>query len=454
MSSTSNVPFTRMYQIITWDENENLENYRIGGFHPVHLGDRFKNDRYEVLRKLGFGSYSTVWLSKDLLLNRYVALKINGAVNHSDEDEITKTEKLLTIKDNSPGRDCCMIPLDTFRHAGPNGVHACLIFEVMDGSLNKYRRYRPDLVKYIAQRTLLGISHLHRNNLVHSDLHTGNVFFRLRDVNSLAKDDFEKRYPEQQKVTLERLDGSKVDSHAPRYIVLNQPCQEKDNEQDIGEWYRDPIHCLGKPYEVDIRIGDLGSAFIATAPPQSFCTPFGLQAPEQALGLTSIDAKIDIWTFGCMIFQLLFGYSPVPVDPISGQKSPDEEQQDIVLGLVYLLGSIPEQLLAQCHNANTLLQNSDISVRREDSLHSIIEEGKLASTAPAPCTSHVLNMFYPEIGSISAKLCRIFYNMNLTSAERTDVIFEAAVVDFLLIIHYHRLKTHVLDTSQLNLKHM
>jgi serine/threonine protein kinase len=31
----------------------------------VHLGDLFKDDRYRVIRKLGAGSYSTVWLSVD-----------------------------------------------------------------------------------------------------------------------------------------------------------------------------------------------------------------------------------------------------------------------------------------------------------------------------------------------------------------------------------------------------
>lgn len=41
------------------------ESYRPGGLHPVHFGDVF-NDRYEVVRKLGDGSFSTVWLAYDL----------------------------------------------------------------------------------------------------------------------------------------------------------------------------------------------------------------------------------------------------------------------------------------------------------------------------------------------------------------------------------------------------
>ena len=43
------------------------ESYHPGGYHPVNVGDKF-NDRYQVIRKLGYGSFSTVWLATDSLL--------------------------------------------------------------------------------------------------------------------------------------------------------------------------------------------------------------------------------------------------------------------------------------------------------------------------------------------------------------------------------------------------
>ena len=39
--------------------------YRPGGYHPIHLGDRLKDGRYEIVHKLGFGGFATVWLAKD-----------------------------------------------------------------------------------------------------------------------------------------------------------------------------------------------------------------------------------------------------------------------------------------------------------------------------------------------------------------------------------------------------
>src|ERR1700738_3174039 len=44
--------------------HEKQEDYRLGGYHPVRLGD-VMNEQYRVIRKLGYGQYSTVWLVED-----------------------------------------------------------------------------------------------------------------------------------------------------------------------------------------------------------------------------------------------------------------------------------------------------------------------------------------------------------------------------------------------------
>jgi hypothetical protein len=46
-------------------DEEDYAYYRPQGFHPVAIGDKFNNGRYEVTRKLGFGAYSTAWLCRD-----------------------------------------------------------------------------------------------------------------------------------------------------------------------------------------------------------------------------------------------------------------------------------------------------------------------------------------------------------------------------------------------------
>ncbi|KAI3396802.1 hypothetical protein diail_11702 [Diaporthe ilicicola] len=63
--------------------HEPLERYAPGGFHPVALGDTFKDGRYIVRHKLGYGGFSTVWLASDEQnqgsAHRYVAIKIKSS---------------------------------------------------------------------------------------------------------------------------------------------------------------------------------------------------------------------------------------------------------------------------------------------------------------------------------------------------------------------------------------
>lgn len=57
-SSATSVSFESVFT----DEEEKLSDYEAGGYHPVRIGDVYgPNDRYVVVRKLGWGHFSTVW---------------------------------------------------------------------------------------------------------------------------------------------------------------------------------------------------------------------------------------------------------------------------------------------------------------------------------------------------------------------------------------------------------
>jgi len=46
-------------------EEERLSWYTPEDFYPVRIGETFKS-RYRVVGKLGYGSYATVWLCRDI----------------------------------------------------------------------------------------------------------------------------------------------------------------------------------------------------------------------------------------------------------------------------------------------------------------------------------------------------------------------------------------------------
>jgi serine/threonine-protein kinase SRPK3 len=61
--SLTDIPFQR--DAFADIEFEDVLQYTHKGFHPVRPGDVYHDGRYRIIRKLGFGSYSTVWLAEE-----------------------------------------------------------------------------------------------------------------------------------------------------------------------------------------------------------------------------------------------------------------------------------------------------------------------------------------------------------------------------------------------------
>ena len=50
------------FESVFTDEEEKLSDYETGGYHPVRIGDAYgPKGRYVIVRKLGWGHFSTVW---------------------------------------------------------------------------------------------------------------------------------------------------------------------------------------------------------------------------------------------------------------------------------------------------------------------------------------------------------------------------------------------------------
>ncbi|KAG2432364.1 hypothetical protein HYH02_012937 [Chlamydomonas schloesseri] len=172
-------------------EDEGVEDYKKGGYHPVNVGEKYNNGRYTVLKKLGWGHFSTVWLVHDAETGEYRALKVQKSAQHYTEaarDEIT----LLTqLRDGDPNNEMkCVRLYDSFDHVGPHGRHVCLVFEVLGDNLlalikrYDYRGIPIPVVRNLAQQMLVALDYMHRCcDIIHTDFKPENVMLvePLRD---------------------------------------------------------------------------------------------------------------------------------------------------------------------------------------------------------------------------------------------------------------------------------
>lgn len=108
---------------------EPVEEYRPGGYHPVHIGDHL-SARFIVINKLGWGASSTVWLARDSNYESMCVVvsvsKASTAVEYSQE-LMPKMKYLQSGQDEHAGKKNLLFPHESFSITGPNGKHFCLV---------------------------------------------------------------------------------------------------------------------------------------------------------------------------------------------------------------------------------------------------------------------------------------------------------------------------------------
>uniref|UniRef100_A0A8C6GQQ1 non-specific serine/threonine protein kinase n=1 Tax=Mus spicilegus TaxID=10103 RepID=A0A8C6GQQ1_MUSSI len=172
------------------DEQEDPNDYCKGGYHLVKIGDLF-NGRYHVIRKLGWGHFSTVWLSWDIQGKKFVAMKVVKSAEHYTEtalDEIRLLKSVRNSDPNDPNGEMVVQLLDDFKISGVNGTHICMVFEVLGHHLLKwiiksnYQGLPLPCVKKIIQQVLQGLDYLHTKcRIIHTDIKPENILLSVNE---------------------------------------------------------------------------------------------------------------------------------------------------------------------------------------------------------------------------------------------------------------------------------
>lgn len=284
-------------------ENEPMSKYKVGGYYPVSVGELF-NNKYRIIKKLGWGAFSTVWLAYDYQESHtFKVLKIVRADKKSTDSvkhEIDMTSKLNGIRTTKF--------IETFLQDSIFGTHTVLVLELLGENLleiivrYRYNGLKQSIVKSISYKLLEALVHIHEDiKIIHTDIKPENILVSTPS-SSLIKIIGGYKVPpitegikliDRHKATLTKSQKKRV-----RRIKNKKTINIKEDSDEDDVNYERRIS--------DIKLGDFGnSEYISDIESGAIQTRY-YRSPEVIIGDIYTETS-DIWSVGCTIFELLTG---------------------------------------------------------------------------------------------------------------------------------------------------
>ncbi|KAG6222083.1 hypothetical protein E4U26_005531 [Claviceps purpurea] len=294
---------------------EDPTRYKQFGLHPIILGDVLpkpltcvsdvnKAPRYRIMFKLGFGAFATVWLARDLVDKRYVAVKVGHGSDNPLPDR--ECEILSQIRETGPGKyghDRVIELLDAFVVEGPNGFHQCLVTEVIsplsDSDTRKHCSY--DVIQQIVE----GFAFLHGEGIVHGDPHIGNFGIALPQLQQFEEDDIIDFFGTPEVVPVIHWDPNFPLNSFPPYLVQSVSMRyflQTRKAFPVGSLATAKILDFERAHRINKDPDLLVAVPMMIRPPEFILD----ELCDDRIGSTWSEAA-DIWALGCTLHHVRSG---------------------------------------------------------------------------------------------------------------------------------------------------
>jgi serine/threonine protein kinase len=141
------------------------------------------NNQYMLLYKIGWGSFSSVWLTYDILEDKFYALKIQTPDDYDEGIKELKIYDMISkICKNNKEVDTLMTLKHNFIFEKNDDKYVCMLMDLMAGSLydviktEKYTNGLPkESVNSVEQQLYNAINILHNFDIIHTDIKPENI---------------------------------------------------------------------------------------------------------------------------------------------------------------------------------------------------------------------------------------------------------------------------------------
>ncbi len=286
-----------------------IDGYRLTLVLPDPLLGTTFAEKYEILAVIGRGGMSTVYKARHTLMDNFVAIKILNSQLVSDPlhmERFTKEAKTLsTLKHPNIVQ---VFDFGIFNNAKPYLITECLQGESLADILQTSTNLPVERAINIFLQICDGLALLHKKGIVHRDLKAGNIF-----------------------------------------IV-----QENDA--------RDVVKILD--FGIAKMLGDENKDQRLTKDGEVFGSPLYM-SPEQCTG-GPVDARSDIYSFGCLMYESLTG-----APPHIGATSLETLNKQVSEPTLSLRGIAPELTIPELIDAQVVKALSKNPLQRQQTIEEL-----------------------------------------------------------------------------------
>ena len=316
------------------------------------------NNRYISLKYLGKGTFCRTWLMYDILDDKCVAMKMFLPKYYEDSKNELKINNLLT------SNEYIVKLIDNFIVEGST----CLIYELLGLTLldlsDYYERIPLNLVKKILIELFKGIDELHKQNIIHCDLKPENIMITQLEpsiqyivdlIDSLLlKDKYCKMIEDNLPDTYNEFDKTKKKNVKRKIkkrcipILIDYIKESLDLTSEVSI----PCFILNEE-NIKCKLIDLGNSEVLGINNEDEIMIRSYRPPENIMN-NFYNEKADIWTIGCIAYELITGEYLFDIDRDLCDTDKDKQH----LHKMYeVLGKIPKDMALDCEYADELFDN-------------------------------------------------------------------------------------------------
>tara|TARA_B100000123_G_scaffold161989_1_gene119943 strand:+ start:505 stop:1926 length:1422 start_codon:yes stop_codon:yes gene_type:complete len=383
----------RKEKIIDEDDSDGELSSDDEELYSQNIVGKLVNNKYLILKYLGRGTFSKVWLVLNILKNKYYALKIQ---DHKYTDDIIEEiniikhiQKEINVeKEENFNEYNYGILIESFNIKINDESCICLILELLGPSVGLIcdedydNLLNINMIKRIIYKIVTGIKSIHDSDILHNDLKPDNILFTelsptikeyISKINNLNIDHIYNRLIEDntpKQVNMlpknkRKMIKKKIKIKCAKELIkelyskieeinkdnntsnLELKIENKENNEEEEFENEDNIYNLLECNlkNINVKIIDFGNSEYEKDKKQDEIYTRCYRPPENIIN-NEYSKKSDIWFVGCFLYELLTGEI---MFELNCNNNSDFYKDRKHINLMYsYLGKIPREMSMNC----------------------------------------------------------------------------------------------------------